>query len=204
MKFFSDELSPKENYKFLSGAIIPRPIAFVVTQSSDGIVNAAPFSFFSVVSSDPAIVSLAVQRRNGEMKDTARNAIRSGELMIHIVSEDFVRDVNETAASLPPDESELMLTNLHLAYDENFNVPKIEEAKIKLAGEVWQVLPVQNDAGATTADLILVRIREYDMDESVLNAEKGYLLADKIKPVSRLAGSDYAKLGERFQLNRPK
>ncbi|WP_088809266.1 MULTISPECIES: flavin reductase family protein [Listeria] len=204
MKFLADELSEKENYKFLSGAIIPRPIAFALTVSPDGIVNAAPFSFFNVVSSDPAIVSIAVQRRNGEMKDTARNAIQSGELMIHIVSEDFVRDVNETAANLPPDESELARTNLHLSYDGNFAVPKIEEAKIKLAAAVWQVLQIQNDAREITADLILARILEYDMDESVLNVEKGYLLADEIKPVSRLAGSDYAKLGERFKLNRPK
>ncbi len=47
------QLTAKDNYKFMSGSVVPRPIAFVTTLSQEGIVNAAPFSFFNVVSSDP-------------------------------------------------------------------------------------------------------------------------------------------------------
>lgn len=62
-------LSQKENYKLLIGSIIPRPIALVTTESDDNVLNIAPFSFFNVVSSDPPILSIAVQRVNGEMKE---------------------------------------------------------------------------------------------------------------------------------------
>lgn len=203
MKYLANELSQKENYKFLSGAIIPRPIAFVTTVSEEGVVNAAPFSFFNIVSSDPPVVSISVQRQNGEMKDTARNVLANGELIIHIVSEDMVRDVNETAASLPKNESELTKTDFHLLEEENFTVPRIAEAKLKLAATVFNTLPIQNDAGKTTADLILARIVQYDFDDAIVDQEKGYLLAEEIHPVSRLAGNDYAKLGETFVVKRP-
>ncbi|WP_143812800.1 flavin reductase family protein, partial [Listeria newyorkensis] len=89
----ANELSPQDNYKFLSGAIIPRPIAFVTTVSENGVLNAAPFSFFNVVSSQPPIVSIAIQRDNGQMKDTARNILETGELVIHIVDEDLTAEM---------------------------------------------------------------------------------------------------------------
>ncbi len=68
-------LSERENYKFLIGSIIPRPIAFVTTLSKDGILNGAPFSYFNIVSSNPPMISLSIQRREGQPKDTARNII---------------------------------------------------------------------------------------------------------------------------------
>ena len=80
-------MSETENYKFLIGSIIPRPIAFVTTQSEDGVVNAAPFSYFNIVSSNPPMISVSVQRRNGMMKDTARNATNGKEFVVHIVDQ---------------------------------------------------------------------------------------------------------------------
>lgn len=99
--------SERDTYKLLIGSVVPRPVAFVTTLSADGVLNAAPFSYFSIVSSNPPLLSVSVQRKNGAPKDTARNAMQSGELVIHIVDEDTVAAVNETAANLPPDESEL-------------------------------------------------------------------------------------------------
>jgi flavin reductase (DIM6/NTAB) family NADH-FMN oxidoreductase RutF len=65
----------RENYKFLIGSIIPRPIAFVTTLSKDGVLNGAPFSYFNIVSSNPPMISLSIQRSEGSQKDTARNII---------------------------------------------------------------------------------------------------------------------------------
>ena len=61
-------LSERENYKFLIGSIIPRPIAFVTTLSKDGILNGAPFSYFNIVSSNPPMISLSIQRTEGKTK----------------------------------------------------------------------------------------------------------------------------------------
>ncbi|MBC2101581.1 flavin reductase family protein [Listeria marthii] len=202
--FKSAELSQKDNYKFLTGSIIPRPIAFVTTLAEDGVtVNAAPFSFFNVVSSSPAIVSIAVQRADGEQKDTARNAAFTKELNIHIVSEEFVEEMNKTAARLARDVSEIHKTNLHLEPVQGMKTPKISEAKIVLTAKLEQIIPIKNDAGEVVSDLILARIVTYDFADDVFDPEHQYILPEKLAPIARLAGNDYAKLGEIFRIERP-
>ncbi|MWA51153.1 flavin reductase family protein [Listeria monocytogenes] len=202
--FKSADLSQKENYKFLTGSIIPRPIAFVTTLAEDGeTVNAAPFSFFNVVSSDPAIVSIAVQRANGEQKDTARNAAFTKELNIHIVSESFVEEMNKTAARLAPDVSEIDKTSLHLEKVPGMKTPKISEANIVLTAKLEQIIPIKNDAGEVVSDLTLARILTYDFADEVFDSEHHYILPEKLEPVARLAGNDYTKLGDIFRIERP-
>ncbi|EHB3620504.1 flavin reductase family protein [Listeria monocytogenes] len=202
--FKSADLSQKENYKFLTGSIIPRPIVFVTTLAEDGVtVNAAPFSFFNVVSSDPAIVSIAVQRADGEQKDTARNAAFTKELNIHIVSESFVEEMNKTAARLAPDVSEIEKTSLHLEQVPGMKTPKISEANIVLTSKLEQIIPIKNDAGEVVSDLILARILTYDFADEVFDSEHHYILPEKLAPVARLAGNDYTKLGDIFRIERP-
>src|SRR3954465_11376457 len=91
-------LSERENYKFLIGSIIPRPIAFITSVSKDGTLNGAPFSYFNIVSSNPPMISVAIQRNGGKQKDTARNILDSEEFVVHIVDQENVEKINETAA----------------------------------------------------------------------------------------------------------
>lgn len=200
----ANELSPQDNYKFLSGAIIPRPIAFVTTVSENGVLNAAPFSFFNVVSSQPPIVSIAIQRDNGQMKDTARNILETGELVIHIVDEDLTAEMNKTAARLTPEENELDATTLTVIPSEKVAVPSVGEGKIRMEAKLFQHIPISNDEGNPVTDLILARVVFYHVDASVFDVEKQYVLTDELKPVARLAGNNYAKLGETFVVERPK
>src|SRR3954454_23750679 len=97
-------MSERENYKFLIGSIIPRPIAFVTTLSKDGVLNGAPFSYFNIVSSNPPMISLSIQRSSGTQKDTARNINLLKQFEVHIVDEQNVEKINKTAASLPSDQ----------------------------------------------------------------------------------------------------
>ncbi|MEY8745281.1 flavin reductase family protein [Paenibacillus tundrae] len=198
------QLTAKDNYKFMSGSVVPRPIAFVTTLSQEeGIVNAAPFSFFNVVSSDPPLLSISIGRKAGEMKDTARNILSGKELVVHICDEAIVSDMNETAAMLEPHESELDRTNLTTVPSTVVAVPGIQEALIRMECTLYQHIPISNDEGEPVSDLILVRIVQYHFSENVYDPTTKYLLMDQLKPVSRLAGNDYAKLGERFTVIRP-
>src|SRR5690554_887919 len=124
--------SERENYKLLIGSIIPRPIAFITTVSKAGILNGAPFSYFSIVSSQPPLISVAIQRKQGLEKDTARNAMDMGEFVVHIVDESIVEAVNLTAANLPSDESEIKLVGFTPVASEVIEVPGIQEAKIRM------------------------------------------------------------------------
>lgn len=195
LSFDPNQQTERENYKLLIGSVIPRPIAFVTTMSSDGVVNAAPFSYFNIVSSDPPLLSVSVQSRAGVLKDTARNAIETNEFVIHVVDESNVMEVNKTAASLPPEESELDLTNLNLISSEAVAVPSIEQTKVRFECRLEQAI----ELGGTR--LLIGRVVRFHIDESVY--ENGRINPGILKPVSRLAGTHYAKLGEIFSLKRP-
>ncbi|WP_054704530.1 flavin reductase family protein [Bacillus sp. JCM 19041] len=200
----TDQMSPKDRYKVMSGTIVPRPIAFVTTKSTEGeVINAAPFSFFNMLAGDPPLVSIAVGRRNGTMKDTARNAIAHNELVIHVVSEDMVENMNETAATLKADESELARTSLNLVESKIISTPGIKEARVRFECVLENHLPTKNDEGAVSFDLLIARVKCMHIDEAVFNEEKKYIDLDRLKPVARLAGPNYAHLGERYSIRRP-
>ncbi len=196
-------ISNIQNYKLVTGAVIPRPIAWVSTLTDNGVLNIAPFSYFNIVASDPPIVSVSVARREGQMKDTARNAIASGELVIHIVSEHLTEEMNHTGATLPPEQSELELTNLTTVPSDRVAVPGIREALVRFECKLEQHIPIKNDAGDVSNDLLLARIICYHFDEKVVDAEKFYVHANELKPVARIAGNEYARLTDPFVVERP-
>ncbi len=196
-------ISSVQNYKLVTGSVVPRPIAWVSTLSESGVLNVAPFSYFNIVASDPPIVSVSVARREGQMKDTARNAIAGGELVIHIVSEHLTEEMNHTGATLPPEQSELELTSLHPVASDRVAVPGIQEALIRLECKLEQHIPIQSDAGNVSNDLLLARIVCYHFDEKVVDAEKYYVHTNELKPVARIAGNEYARLSDPFVVERP-
>ncbi|SFD48117.1 NADH-FMN oxidoreductase RutF, flavin reductase (DIM6/NTAB) family [Bacillus sp. OV194] len=195
-------LSAKENYKFLTGSIIPRPVAFVTTTTKEGILNAAPFSYFNIVSSTPPLISVSVQRADGQPKDTARNAMEAGEFVVHISDESYVEAINQTAASLPPDESEVELAGLTPIKSTKVAVPGLKEASIRLECVLEQSIPLGGSEENPACDLLIGEIVHYHIREDLY--EDGRIDAAGLKPVSRLAGNNYSKLGETFTLERPK
>lgn len=190
----------RDNYKLLIGSIIPRPIAFVTTQSEAGIINGAPFSYFNIVSSNPPMVSLAIQRPTGELKDTGRNIYGNGEFVVHIVDGENVAKINETAASLPPTESEVTAANLTLVPSTTVSVPGILEAKVRMECRLVQAIPFGGEGPGS--DLFVGEIVQFHVDEAIF--EKGRIDPRGLNAVSRLAGADYATIGDIFEIARPK
>lgn len=190
----------RENYKLLIGTIIPRPIAFVTTLNEDGSINGAPFSYFNVISSNPPLVSLSIQRRKGEMKDTTRNILREKEFVIHGVDKDNFTEINKTAASLPPEESELSLTELTLVDSQSIRVPGVNESKVRMECVLETSLSLGDEKGTTT-DLLIGRILRFHIHEDIHDA--GRIDPLKLEPMSRLAGISYAGIGEIISRDRP-
>jgi flavin reductase (DIM6/NTAB) family NADH-FMN oxidoreductase RutF len=194
-------LSERDNYKFLIGSIIPRPVAFVTTLSKDGILNGAPFSYFNIVSSNPPMISLSIQRTEGRQKDTARNIMESKEFVIHIVDEQNVEKINQTAASLPSDQSEVELANLTPVDSVKISVPGVKEAKIRLECLLEHSLEV-GGLDSPGCDHFIGRIVQFHIENDIY--EKGRIDPRGLGAVSRLAGHNYAKVGEIFEIERPK
>ncbi|MFL0583117.1 flavin reductase family protein [Solibacillus silvestris] len=195
------QISERENYKFLIGSIIPRPIAFVTSISEDGVVNAAPFSFFNIVSSNPPMISVSIQRKKGEPKDTARNIRAKEQFVVHIVDTENVEQVNKTAANLPPDESEIAVAGLSLVKSEKIDVPGVKEAKVRLECVLEKALELGGDDENAGCDLIVGKVVYYHIEESLY--EYGRIDPKGLGAISRLAGNDYAKIGEQFTIERP-
>ncbi|HEC2154475.1 TPA: flavin reductase family protein [Staphylococcus delphini] len=201
--FYASELSKQQMYKFLIGSVVPRPIALITSQSEEGLLNIAPFSFFNIVASEPALLSVAVNRKEGEMKDTARNILTTKEAVVHVVTEDNVANANQTAAMLPPDESELARTTFTTTDSEMVSVPSLNESSIRFEVKLYRHIEIKNDRNENTSDLLLLEIQKMVIDEDLFDLENGHIDVENVKPVSRLAGNDYARLGETFTIERP-
>ena len=194
------DLTQRENYKLLIGSIIPRPVAVVSTQSADGIVYIAPFSFFIIVSSEPVILSLAIQSKEGELKDTARNLLATKEAVVHILDQTNVQEANKTAALLPADQSELTVSGFTTTTSKMIAVPGLKEASVRLETILHQHVPIKKDQ-QTTADLLLLEVVGYQVAEDVY--QDGKIDPRALQAVSRLAGNSYATIGEIFDIKRP-
>jgi flavin reductase (DIM6/NTAB) family NADH-FMN oxidoreductase RutF len=194
-------MSERENYKFLIGSIIPRPIAFVTTISKDGVINGAPFSYFNIVSSNPPMISLSIQRSGGRQKDTARNIIETKQFVVHIVDEQNVEKINKTAASLPPDQSEIEVANLSPVESVKISVPGIKEAKVRMECTLEHTLEL-GDPVTPGCDFIIGKVVQFHIESDIY--KNGRIDPSGLGAVSRLAGNSYAKIGEIFEIERPK
>lgn len=202
--FKADDLSSKQQYKFISGSVIPRPIAWVTSlNEKDGVVNAAPYSFFSAASNQLPLLTVAVLRAGDKIKDTTRNILEQKEAVVHIVNVELTKDMNETSAPLAPNETELDRTSLSLVDSQTVKVPGIKEARIRFETKLHQHIPVEDEYGKIVTDLFLLKVTDFYFDETVFDAEKEYILPEALNPTARLSGNQYAEMGSLFSYERP-
>ncbi len=197
----SQDLSERENYFMLTSTIIPRPIAFVTSKSKENVLNGAPFSYFSIVSANPPLVSISVQRSGGEMKDTARNIKELGEFVVHITDEENVEKINLTSEAFEYQISEIEKVGFTPVKSKEISVPGIKEAKVRMECIVEEVISICDNFQVPKADLLIGRVLIYHVDPGIRKA--GRVDPKELKAVSRLAGTNYGKIGEIFPLARP-
>lgn len=201
LNFAPHELTAKEKKKFMIGSVIPRPIALVSTQSESEIVNIAPFSYFNIVTYNPPMLSIAVQRVDGSPKDTAGNILDNGEAVVQVVDTQNVESANATSAPLGPDESELDVSQFTTVASESIGAPGVNEAKIRFETKLYDSIVIYNDDGIATADVLFLKVQHYHIDDAIY--QDGYIDPVGLGAVSRLAGNDYAEIGRMFTVERP-
>ncbi|MDT2759575.1 flavin reductase family protein [Enterococcus xiangfangensis] len=206
MLFYSaKDLTSKQNYKFLTGSVIPRPIAWITTINPEtDVVNAAPFSYFNVVAKELPLVSLSINRIDQKMKDTAHNLLRQKEGVIHLVNDTVLAEMNQSAASLPSNESELDKSNLILLASQEVAVPAIQAAPIRFEVRLHQYIPVKDHKQTIISDLFILEVLNYHFEETIFDQEKEYIDPMTFNPLARLAGNTYSHIAETLDLKRPK
>lgn len=102
-----DSFGGYELFVTLGRLVSPRPVGWISTVSDDGQHNVAPYSFVTPVSVDPPIlVFTAAPKPDGSMKDTARNAIDSGEFVYNVFTAGLLDEMNDSAADVEGSEFE--------------------------------------------------------------------------------------------------
>lgn len=196
------DLNPTEAYKLLLGSVLPRPIAFVSTQSPEGVPNLAPFSFFNAVCSKPPTLMFSAMRRgnDGEKKDTLRNIEATGEFVVNVVSEDIVEPMNQCAADYPYGVDEFQAAGFTPAPSRIITPPRVLESPINMECRLNQIIEV-GDGGIGSGSLVLGTIVFFHIRADLY--DQGRILTDRLKPVARLAGAAYCPVRGTFELARP-
>jgi len=196
--------SPADATQILNSTVVPRPIAFVSTLSAEDIPNLAPFSFFQVVAYNPPIISVSFRLLPRQPKNTRDNILATKQFVVNLISEPFVEAANETSVEAPADVSEWDISGLTQEPSLHVKPARVKESAVSLECDLFQSQDIFPD-GATvpSATLVLGRVRYVHVRNSVLRPDG--LRADpaKLRPVSRISGATYARLGEGFDLRRP-
>ena len=184
-----------DNYKLLTNLVVPRPIAWVTSQSAQGVVNLAPFSFFNAIGSNPLYLMISVGRNDdGSMKDTANNILASCEFVVNMVTEDVLAAMNISAADFPSDESELTAAGLHVAASLRVSVPRVTESQASMECKLHS----QQALGAYTifiGEVVMFHVADHLMGER--------MHVNGFAPIGRLGSpSYYCRTTDRFNLAR--
>ncbi len=198
LAFDFTELPQAQRYKLLVGLVVPRPVALVTSLGPDGIINAAPFSFFNVFSEEPPLVVLGLQSRpDGSPKDTPANIRETGAFVVNLVDEALAERMNICAVDFPRDVSEIETAGLALSRGGAIPVPRIAEAPVALECKHYLTLEVSRERRLCIGQVVYLHVREGIIDPQNLRVN-----LDAYKPVARLFGNYYARLGATFKLMR--
>ena len=188
-----EDLSKKEAYLLFISSIIPRPIALVSSIDENQTVNVAPFSYFSGISSKPALISISIARKPEDLKkDTLCNIETQKEFCVNICNVEMADGVEISASNFPPDESEMNHNGFSLVKSEVIKPPGIAEAPLRLECGLFRNI---DDLGSV--NLIIGEVKRFIIDESVLGS-KGRPDSKLLNPLCRLGGKNYSSLASIF------
>lgn len=200
MQFDPNEMEHSAVYKLLTGSIIPRPIGWVSSVSEDGINNLAPFSYFNAVGDDPPHVMFSTGIGNNMHKDTLSNILATKQFVVNMVTEELTEQMNITAQSVPADVDEFELAGVTAIASEKVKPMRIKESPINFECELVHHYFLEDHKNGGACVIIGRVVMMHFHDEVLLENYK--INMENYRPVSRLAGAGYAKLGEIFNVKR--
>lgn len=200
MVYETESLLPLKLYQLLVGGIIPRPIAWVSSQSTEGITNLAPYSFFSVASCNPPILTIThVNSQNGIAKDTLTNILETKECVVNVVTESEIEFMNLSCASYPSNKSEIEELEIETVASQLVNPPSIKASPVRYECRLRETLTLSNQPLGGV--LILLDVVAVYVDNKVV--EDDLIQANLLKAVGKLGGNDYCRANADLTLQRP-
>ena len=182
MIFDLEKAKGRETYNLLIGLVAPRPIALVTSMSEDGRLNAAPFSAYNYVCTDPPIIAMGVtDRPTGGFvpKDTARNIRRTGEFVVNVVTEDLLPRMNVCATDFPAEVDELEMAGFTTEPSQLVKVPRIKEAHAALECREYTTLEIGRSR------IILGRVIAIYIEDQYIDPAGPYVKAEELHAIGR-------------------
>ncbi len=196
MKFDLEKASHSEVYKLLIGLVAPRPIALITSMDEQGRLNAAPFSAYNYLCTDPPIIGVGVANRVDHAfmpKDTARNIRRTGEFVVNVVTEDIAEKMNLCAIDFPEGTNELDMAGLTPAPSQVVSTPRIAEAHAALECREHTTLEIGRSR------IILGRVVAIYVDDAYVDPAGPYIKAEELHAVGRMNGlGNYVRTRDAF------
>jgi flavin reductase (DIM6/NTAB) family NADH-FMN oxidoreductase RutF len=201
MLFDFEAMTPLQRFDFLTGTVVPRPIALVTTQSSDGLVNAAPYSFFNIMGIDPPVVACTVlPTPYGRLKETGRNIRATQEFVVNLVSEPMAQAMNITCIDAPPDVEELALAGLAQAASRKVKPPRILDSPVAFECVLHTEIPLSPNQFIAVGRIVHAHVE----DAFVLDADQFAFDTPALRLIGAMhAAKWYARTSDRFAMDRP-
>ncbi len=196
----ADEISGLERYQLLTSIVVPRPIGWISTWGPNEQPNLAPFSYFNALSSSPMLVGVSIGRRGPELKDTLVNIRSHRAFCANVVSEPFLEAMNTTSADVAPAVDEFGLAGLKAVASERVDAPFVYGCSAVMECELENEVSL----GDSTNTLIIGRVVGLRLDPDLDFVEGTFCVdAEALRPVGRLWGLNYSKLGQVVSIPRP-
>ncbi len=196
-----EELSLGQRYFQIIQTLIPRPVAWVLSEHGNGSHNLAPFSYFSAVCSDPALVMISVgEKACGEQKDTSTNIEANKHFVIHIPDMQMLKVMNASSEALPAGVSEVEKLRLETVQFGDFPLPRLKDARVAYACELYDIHAVGNNSQS----VIYGEVKGIYLDENIIDRSvKEWVKVDAsmLNPIAWLGAGEYAGLSAVSRLN---
>ncbi|MFL9895146.1 flavin reductase family protein [Paraburkholderia sp. RL17-381-BIF-C] len=189
-------VSADQNYKLITGLIVPRPVAWITTLSENGSVNLAPFSAFAQVTHTPPLLIVAVGKRGEVRKDTGRNIVATREFVVNIATFKDADDVHASSVDLPYGESEIDRLGLATAPLRVIGVPRLAHVPAAMECRLREAIDYED----SDSIIFVADVAQFYVCDDLLR--DGKVATRDLDPIARLGGPNYAGLG-RFKTAKP-
>jgi len=192
--------TPQEIYHLLIGGVCPRPIAWISSLSSKGVVNLAPYSFFTVASCNPPILSIThIMPRDRLAKDTLINLQETEECVVNMVSAEQVDKMNTTCADYPHDTSEFLIAGVEQVSSVSVSPPGVKVSKVRFECRLKELVSISDLPSG--GKLMLLDVIGMHIDDKIF-------INKSIEPkfldvVGKMGGDYYSYTRKLFELERP-
>ena len=174
----------------------PRPIGWISSQSAEGVLNLAPYSFFNAFNYVPPIIGFASIGR----KDSLSNIEATGEFVWNLASEPLAQQMNQSCAAVGPEVNEFELAGLATQASQLVKPPRVQASPVSMECRCTQILQLQGLDGSKVptwlvlGEVVMIHIDERLLKDGIYQTAAGQPLLRGGGPADYFTISDAGKL----------